>query len=158
MRPSILARRDFTFDNSLAESFFATLQTELLDRRHWKTRAELATAIFDYTERFYNPTRRHSRLGYLSPIAFEAAAAVSGVNEHACETRMRSTASNHQAVAPTPRKIRHLPTTIYPHHQPVRETGVTPDGFGGVCVVRHRPPLPGSDRAAAGPGASNSST
>jgi putative transposase len=60
------------FDNSMAESFFATLQLELLDRRHWSTRAELASAIFEYIEAFYNPTRRHTSIGSLSPIDFEA--------------------------------------------------------------------------------------
>ncbi len=51
----------------MAESFFASLQTELLDRRQWATREELASAVFDYVEAFYNPRRRHSALGYLSP-------------------------------------------------------------------------------------------
>jgi putative transposase len=63
------------FDNALAESFFATMQTELLDRHRWPTRRCLAAALFDYIERFYNPTRRHSRLGYLSPIDYETALA-----------------------------------------------------------------------------------
>jgi len=54
-----------------AESFFGTLQVELLDRRSWKTRHELALAIFEYLEAFYNPVRRHSSLGYLSPVEFE---------------------------------------------------------------------------------------
>lgn len=58
-------------DNALAESFFASLQTELLDRKQWATRAELAAAIFDYVEAFYNPTRRHSSLGMLSPNDYE---------------------------------------------------------------------------------------
>jgi putative transposase len=58
-------------DNATAESFFGTLQLELLDRRHWRTRKELASAIFDYIEAFYNPQRRHSSIGYLSPIDFE---------------------------------------------------------------------------------------
>jgi putative transposase len=58
-------------DNAVAESFFATLQTELLDRRGWPTRQTLRTAIFDYIEAFYNPRRRHSTIGYLSPSEFE---------------------------------------------------------------------------------------
>lgn len=58
-------------DNAVAESFFATLQTELLDRCHWKTRQMLTTAIFEYIEVFYNRKRRHSTLGYLSPVDFE---------------------------------------------------------------------------------------
>ena len=60
-------------DNAVAEIFFASLQCELLDRHQWDTRAELARAMFHYVEAFYNPTRRHSTLGYLSPIDYEAA-------------------------------------------------------------------------------------
>jgi len=58
-------------DNALAESFFGTLQLELLDRKQWKTRRELATAIFEYIEAFYNPERRHSALNYQTPIQYE---------------------------------------------------------------------------------------
>jgi putative transposase len=47
------------------------MQIELLDRRSWPTRADLANAIFEWLEAFYNPTRRHSALGYRSPIEFE---------------------------------------------------------------------------------------
>jgi putative transposase len=61
------------FDNGLAESFFATLQTELLDRHTWTTREQLANAVFAYLEGFYNPRRRHSALGYLSPADHETA-------------------------------------------------------------------------------------
>ena len=60
------------FDNSVAESFFATLQTELLDRSTWPTREGLAQAVFAFIEAFYNPRRRHSTLGYLSPADYEA--------------------------------------------------------------------------------------
>jgi putative transposase len=59
------------FDNSVAESFFATLQTELLDRSTWATREQLANAAFTFIEAFYNPRRRHSTLGYLSPADYE---------------------------------------------------------------------------------------
>lgn len=58
-------------DNSMIESFWSTMQRELLDRRQWSTRAELASAIFEWIEGFYNPVRRHSGLGYRSPIEFE---------------------------------------------------------------------------------------
>jgi len=58
-------------DNAMAESFFATLQTELLDRGRWPTRQILATAIFSYIETFYNRKRRHSALGYRSPDEYE---------------------------------------------------------------------------------------
>jgi putative transposase len=62
-------------DNAVAESFFASLQCELLDRHRWPTRAGLARAIFHWIEAFYNPTRRHSTLGYLSPVDFETSGA-----------------------------------------------------------------------------------
>jgi putative transposase len=58
-------------DNAVAESFFATLECELLDRHPWPTRAGLRTAIFDFIEVFYNRQRRHSTLDYASPINYE---------------------------------------------------------------------------------------
>lgn len=58
-------------DNAMAESFFATLQLELLDRRRWQSRHQLAQAIFEYIEAFYNPEPRHSALNYLSPVDYE---------------------------------------------------------------------------------------
>ena len=66
------------FDNSMAESFFGTLQLELLDRHHWETRDQLASAIFGYLDAFYNPRRRHSSSGNLSPAEFESRHTVSG--------------------------------------------------------------------------------
>lgn len=59
------------YDNAVAESFFATLECELLDRRSWPTKRELSSAVFDFIEGFYNPRRRHSTLGYLSPADYE---------------------------------------------------------------------------------------
>jgi putative transposase len=58
-------------DNAVAESFFATLECELLDRYPWPTRAGLRTAIFDFIEVFYNRQRRHSTLDYHPPAAYE---------------------------------------------------------------------------------------
>ena len=59
------------YDNAMAESFFATLECELLDRRSFRTQAEAKLAVFEYLEGFYNPRRRHSSLGYRSPVQFE---------------------------------------------------------------------------------------
>jgi transposase InsO family protein len=59
------------FDNAMAESFFATLDCELLDRHRSRTRIEARVAVFDYLEGFYNPHRRHSALGQLSPTNYE---------------------------------------------------------------------------------------
>jgi putative transposase len=57
-------------DNAMAAAFFATLQAELLDCHEWDTRTQLAQAMFEYTEGFYNPERRHSALDYLSPVQY----------------------------------------------------------------------------------------
>jgi transposase InsO family protein len=54
------------WDNAVAESFFATIKTELLDRQPWPTKAMAHKAIFEYIEGWYNTRRRHSSLGYLS--------------------------------------------------------------------------------------------
>jgi putative transposase len=59
------------YDNAMAESFFATLECELLARRAFSTHAEVRSALFEYIEVFYNRQRRHSALGYLSPEGFE---------------------------------------------------------------------------------------
>jgi putative transposase len=59
------------YDNAVAESFFATLKKELVHRRSWPTRRELIGEVFEFFEGFYNTTRRHSTLGYLSPAQFE---------------------------------------------------------------------------------------
>lgn len=59
------------YDNAMAESFFATLERELLSRSRFKTFAEAKTSVFEWLEGWYNPHRRHSSLGCISPIAFE---------------------------------------------------------------------------------------
>ena len=59
------------YDNAMAESFFASLEVELLNRRSFKTKSEARTALFTYIEGWYNPRRRHSGIEYLSPAAFE---------------------------------------------------------------------------------------
>jgi putative transposase len=64
------------FDNAMIEAFWSRMQVELLDRRRWHTRVELANAIFEYLEVFHNRQRRHSSLGMLTPIEFETASTV----------------------------------------------------------------------------------
>jgi len=65
------SRRANCSDNAVVESFFATLEWELIDRSDWHTRDEARLAIFEYIECWYNPKRRHSSLGYLSPAEYE---------------------------------------------------------------------------------------
>jgi putative transposase len=70
VRPSMGSVGD-AYDNAMAESFFATLECALLDRRRFRSQAEVQVAIFNFIEGWYNPRRRHSSLGYHSPVTFE---------------------------------------------------------------------------------------
>jgi putative transposase len=70
VRPSMGSVGD-AYDNAMAESFFASLECELIDRRTFQTKAEARLALFTYIEGWYNPRRRHSALGRISPINFE---------------------------------------------------------------------------------------
>ena len=66
-----MSRAGNVWDNSAMESFFSSLKTERLTRKTFRTRDEIRAEVFDYVECFYNPIRRHSTLGYVSPIDFE---------------------------------------------------------------------------------------
>jgi putative transposase len=66
-----MGSRGNAYDNAVAETFFATLKKELVNRRSWPSRLELQSAIFEYIEAFYNRKRRHSTLGMLSPASYE---------------------------------------------------------------------------------------
>jgi putative transposase len=66
-----MSRKGDCYDNAVAESFFATLRAELLDHESYATRKDAESSIRDYLDTFYNPVRRHSFLGYVSPIEFE---------------------------------------------------------------------------------------
>ncbi|UCG87519.1 MAG: IS3 family transposase, partial [Gemmatimonadota bacterium] len=70
VRPSMGSVGD-AYDNALCESFFATLECELIERRSFRNRAEAKMAVFDFIEAWYNPHRRHSALGHTSPINYE---------------------------------------------------------------------------------------
>jgi putative transposase len=71
-----MSRSGNVWDNAAMESFFSSLKTERVSRKVYRTRAQARADVFDYIECFYNPTRRHSTLGYLSPIDFERQAGV----------------------------------------------------------------------------------
>ena len=77
VRPSMGTVGD-AYDNAMCESFFATLECELLARRRFETKAQARMAIFEFIEGWYNMTRRHSRLGRISPIEFERRHSVHG--------------------------------------------------------------------------------
>ncbi len=69
-----MSRSGNVWDNAAMESFFSSLKTERTARRLYRTRDEAKADVFDYIERFYNPKRRHSRIGYMSPMEFESQA------------------------------------------------------------------------------------
>jgi len=79
VRPSMGSVGD-CYDNAMCESFFATLECELLDRHRFANRAEAELAVFDFIEGFYNTHRRHSAIGYLTPAAFEENARGTGTD------------------------------------------------------------------------------
>jgi len=66
-----MSRSGNVWDNAPMESFFSSLKTERTGRKLYRTRNEAKADVFDYIERFYNPKRRHSTIGYLSPVEFE---------------------------------------------------------------------------------------
>ncbi len=67
------SRADEVWDNSARENFLSSLKTERAAPKVYRSREEVGSDMFDYIERFYNPTRRHSTLGYVSPTEFEKA-------------------------------------------------------------------------------------
>ena len=80
IRPSMGSVGD-CYDNALAESFFATLECELLDRHSFRNPVEARLAVFDFIEGFYNSRRRHSAIGNVSPMRFEARHAMHGARD-----------------------------------------------------------------------------
>ena len=75
VRPSMGSVGD-AYDNAMCESFFATLECELLDRHRFKTQVEVRLAVFEFIEGWYNPHRRHSALDYQSPLNYERSQAL----------------------------------------------------------------------------------
>lgn len=74
-----MSRKGDCWDNAVAESFFSTLKSELVHRVNYVSRSQAKASVFEYIETFYNPRRRHSALGYLSPVEHERAAARNGL-------------------------------------------------------------------------------
>ena len=66
-----MSRKGNCWDNAAMESFFSSLKTERTARKTYRTRNDARADVFDYIERFYNPKRRHSTIGYMSPMDFE---------------------------------------------------------------------------------------
>jgi putative transposase len=82
------------YDNAMCESFFASLECELLDRSSFLTHADARLAIFDYIESFYNRHRRHSAIGQVSPVAFEKSALKSTLATRSLRTLVPTSAED----------------------------------------------------------------
>ena len=89
VRPSMGSVGD-AYDNAMAESFFASLECELIDRRVWKTHTEARHEIFTWIEAWYNPKRRHSSIGQISPIEFERRHQLKEIGRASCRERVSS--------------------------------------------------------------------
>jgi putative transposase len=76
-----MSRTGDCYDNAVAESFFASLKAEWVDYEDYATRHMGRASLGDYIDRFYNPTRRHSHLGYVSPIEFELTSQIAAFAE-----------------------------------------------------------------------------
>ena len=124
------------YDNAMAESFFSVLQRELLDEQRWTTRRQLALAVFEWIEAWYNPHRRHTSIGSLSPIDYEAAQPPIGSRtQHEPEplakpgAQLPSEARNHRGWYQYTRRSEPLRTVPDPTPEPSGKPG---DGQGTV--------------------------
>jgi putative transposase len=123
VRPSMGSVGD-AYDNAMAESFFATLECELIDRHSWKTHTEARLAIFTWIEAWYNPKRRHSGLGQMSPMNFE--------RKHALEQQHK----DKPPAAPATEQQHGLPTgCCAPVHNPSLAKLKVPPGYAQASPV-----------------------
>ena len=143
-----MSRRGNCWDNAVAESFFATLKVELGHEASWATRGQARGEVFAYIEQFYNGQRRHSALGYLSPLTFErqwvredgtpATAAAQPVSGRSPEntssgeapgaTRRRGAAISVSPSAPSVTPITSIPGILEPAPR-------TPVGTRAACLI-----------------------
>jgi putative transposase len=130
VRPSMGTVGD-AYDNAMAESFFATLECELIDRRSWKTHTEARLAVFTWIESWYKPKRRHSGLGQMSPMAFESK------HEQSKHEQKDQTQSQDKETTNQPRADKHgLPTgCCAPVHNPSLATLREPPGYAQAGPV-----------------------
>lgn len=104
VRPSMGTVGD-AYENAMAESFFATLECELIDRRVWRTHAQARHAIFTWVESWYNPERRQSSLGQISPMGFG--------RRHALATEQISVTASAEAASEIKAQRSALPTVCF---------------------------------------------
>ena len=142
------------FDNAVAESFFATLECELLDRTRLSTHAEARAAVFEFVEGWYNTHRRHSALGYLSPLAFERLHAAGPVDVERPVEALQASTNPFEPGSPAPTRVvaslllePHRENDGQVHGSPSASRADSCSGPGTVsgatlwkCPARGRPP------------------
>ena len=135
------------YDNAMCESFFATLECELLARSRFKTQAEAQHAIFEFVEGFYNLRRRHSSIGYLSPVDYERRhPATRSIPTHtslpSCSRPSRTSPSGGPKWAVLDRRCARRP-----HHRAGRDGRMAPPRAEPKNVSKRNPSMP-SDQIA----------
>ena len=140
MRPSMGSVGD-AYDNAMCESFFATLECELLDRRRFKTQAEARIAVFEFIEGFYNPRRRHSSIGYLSPIDYERRSR--GSRSRRTPACRRARGRQGQALGrPQDGAVLDRRCARRPHHRAGRDGRMAPPGAEQKNVTKQEDNMP----------------
>jgi putative transposase len=128
VRPSMGSVGD-AYDNAMCESFFATLECELLARHRFSTQAEARSAVFDFIEGFYNPRRRHSSIGYLSPIDFERRCQTTAADPDAPEPAVVLAAVKDKPCGrPQEAAVLDRRSARRPHHRAGRDGRMAPPG------------------------------
>jgi Integrase core domain len=136
------------YDNAMCESFFATLECEPLDRCRFKTQAEARSAAFQFIEGFYNPRRRHSSIGYLSPIDYERRHQDAAVNPNAHKPATVLAAVKDKPFGrPQEGAVLDRRCARQPHHRGGRDGRMAPPGAEPKNVLRQEGNMP-SDQLA----------
>jgi putative transposase len=147
VRPSMGSVGD-AYDNAMCESFFATLECELLARCRFKTQAEARSAVFEFVEGFYNPRRRHSSIGYLSPVDYERRRQVTAVDPDAHQRAVVLAAvKDKPSGRPQEGAVLDRRCARRPHHRAGRDGRMAPPGAKPKNVSKREDKMP-SDQIA----------
>jgi Integrase core domain len=142
VRPSMGSVGD-AYDNAMCESFFATLECELLARCRFKTQAEARSAVFTFIEGFYNPRRRHSSIGYLSPINYERWHRAIAVDPDAHQpAAVLAAVKDKPSGRPQDGAVLDRRSTRRPHHRAGRDGRMAPPGVEPKNGLKQEDSLP----------------
>ena len=132
----------------MCESFFATLECELLARHRFSTQAEARSAVFDFIEGFYNPRRRHSSIGYLSPIDFERRCQTTVADPDAPEPAVVLAAVKDKPCGrPQEAAVLDRRSARRPHHRAGRDGRMAPPGAEPKNVSKREVNMPSNQIA-----------